>query len=485
MTTASPRLALRGACSLAVVLFATSGLGAEPVWPEPSLREVPGVGVRARPVAIRFADDGHGRMFIVEQAGRIMVLHDGVLGTFLNISDRVRSPATSGGNEQGLLGLAFPPSFTDKGYFYLNYTRRTPTNDGATVLSRFRVSAGNPTEGPINTADPASEEILLTVAQPFSNHNGGDLHFGPDGYLYFGLGDGGSSGDPGNRAQDPLNLLGKMLRLDVETPVTPPATYHVPAGNPFVGNEAVRPEIWALGLRNPWRFSFDRLTGDLFIADVGQNAFEEVNFQPAGVGGQNYQWRRYEGFALFSSTTQLTVGESTPPILDTRRADGHRSITGGYVYRGDRYPRMQGRYIFADYVSGTGFVAQQVNGEWQMRLYPGLMPNVSSFGEDEEGNLFVANLNTGRVFEVRDRVDSAHMQVLDVARDPADGRVSFTYGVALGGSYQVEGSDDLASWMSVGPSVSAPVDGDHRLTFEEAANPPAGAQRRFFRVVED
>jgi glucose/arabinose dehydrogenase len=460
-------------------------VSAEAVWPELNVVEVPGVGVVSRPIAVRAPHDGTGRMFIVEQGGRILVLDEGEVSTFLDISSRVRSPSSGGGNEQGLLGLAFPPDYGSKGYFYVDYTRRLPANDGATVLSRFHLTPTVPPTGRNNVADPESEEVLLTVSQPFDNHNGGDLHFGPDGYLYLGLGDGGSGGDPGNRAQNPLNLLGKMLRLDVESPVTEPSTYNVPRDNPFVDDPSVFPEIWGLGLRNPWRWSFDRETGDLYIGDVGQDAFEEINFEPAGMGGRNYQWRRYEAFSLFSASTVLTVGESTPPILATRRADGDRSITGGYVYRGSRFPRMRGVYVFADYVSGRAYAAQREDGEWAMRSYPGIVSSVSSFGEDEEGNLYMTNLSNGRIYEVRDTQDAGHLQIVEFTRDPGNGRVSFTFGAALGRAYQVLVSEDLTEWIELGAPLTEPADGDYRLAFDEPTDPAAGVQARFFRVREE
>ncbi|MGD9974492.1 MAG: sorbosone dehydrogenase family protein, partial [Desulfatirhabdiaceae bacterium] len=237
------------------------------------------------PVHITHAADGAGRLFVVEQPGRIQIMKNG--GTlpvpFLDISDRV-----SCCGERGLLSVAFPPDYAMKGYFYVNYTNLS----GDTVVARYHISA-NP-----DVADAATEEILLTIAQPFANHNGGQLAFGPDGYLYIGTGDGGSGGDPFNNGQSTNVLLGKILRIDVEAGIEP---YAIPATNPFQLIEGYRPEIWALGLRNPWRFSFDTLTGDLFIGDVGQNEYEEINFQPAeSTGGENYGWRIMEGFHCYN-----------------------------------------------------------------------------------------------------------------------------------------------------------------------------------------
>lgn len=229
------------------------------------------------PTCITHAGDGSGRLFIVEQAGRIRIIQSNSVLTlpFLDIASRIAT-----GGERGLLGLAFSPGFSTNGQCYVNYTR---TNDGAIVVSRFQITADP------NLADQNSEQVLLTVPQPFANHNGGQIAFGQDGYLYIGTGDGGSGGDPQNRAQNPSTLLGKILRIDVESGVTP---YAIPPDNPFVSAPPFGPEIWAWGLRNPWRFSFDRETGDLYIGDVGEGSREEINFQPAGSsGGQNYGWR--------------------------------------------------------------------------------------------------------------------------------------------------------------------------------------------------
>jgi glucose/arabinose dehydrogenase len=270
----------------------------------------------ANPVAITNAGDGSGRLFITLQAGRI-VIYDGtrVLPTpFLDIT-----PLVSSGGERGLLSVAFHPNYRTNGVFFVDYTN----TDGNTVIARYSVSQD------ANIADPNSAAILLTITQPFANHNGGQLQFGPDGYLYIGMGDGGSGGDPSNNAQNLGTLLGKILRIDVDGA----SPYAIPADNPFVGVPSTLPEIWAYGLRNPWRFSFDRLTGDLFIADVGQDSWEEVDFQPAGSqGGENYGWRLMEGNHCYNPPTNCDPGGLTPPILEyehgTNDANGC-SISGG------------------------------------------------------------------------------------------------------------------------------------------------------------
>ena len=345
----------------------------------------------ASPVGIAHADDGSGRLFVVEQGGRIRVVRNGVLlsSPFLDIASRI-----SGGGERGLLGLAFPHDYGRKGYFYVNYTNTA----GNTVVSRFRRSAADP-----DAADPASEQVVLTVVQPFANHNGGQLAFSQrDRMLYVGLGDGGSGGDPGNRAQNPNELLGKMLRLDTET--GRPYTYTVPASNPFVSQAGVRPEIWALGLRNPWRYSFDRLTADLYIADVGQGAFEEVNFQPADSrGGENYGWRIMEGFHCFNPNPCSQAG-LTLPVVEYGHSAGDCSVTGGYVYRGNTFPRMRGLYLYGDYCSGRiwGLRRNSQGGTWENTLLLDTAIRISAFGEDEDGNLYAASHGTGEIYPLVD-----------------------------------------------------------------------------------
>ncbi len=255
---------------------------------------------------------------------------------FLDISDRVES----GSSERGLLSVAFHPDYAENGRFFVNYTNK----DGDTVISRFQVTADP------NVADAATETILLTIPQPFPNHNGGQLQFGPDGYLYVGMGDGGAAADPQGNGQNEGTLLGAMLRLDVDG-VSAEANYAVPADNPFINSEG-RNEIWATGVRNPWRFSFDRLTGDLFIADVGQNIWEEVNFQPANSsGGENYGWDIMEGMHCFSDDACDSSG-TVLPIYDYQHENGRCSITGGYVYRGQQFPALTGNYFFGDYCTG-------------------------------------------------------------------------------------------------------------------------------------
>lgn len=329
---------------------------------------------------------GDERLFVVQQDGVIWIIAGGatLAQPFLDIRDRVGAQA----NEQGLLSVAFHPSYAANGYFYVNYTDR----EGSTTISRFQVTPDNP-----DTADPASEQILLTIRQPYGNHNGGLVKFGPDGYLYIGMGDGGSSGDPHNHGQNAGTLLGSLLRIDVNVADAP---YGIPASNPFVGDDSKGAEIWATGLRNPWRFSFDRETGDLYITDVGQNQWEEVNFQAAdSSGGENYGWNILEGSHCYGQSACDTAG-LTPPIFEYDHSQGC-SISGGYVYRGAQFPEMQGNYFVADFC--TGYVWRlfpQPDGRWHSALILQSGLDIASFGEDVNGELYVVARNGG-VFAIR------------------------------------------------------------------------------------
>lgn len=331
------------------------------------------------------AHAGDDRLFVIEKGGVIKILQNGeILATpFADL----RSVLSSEAYEQGLLGLAFHPRYAENGYFYVYYTNF----NGDTVVARYNVSAADP-----NQADPNSSKVLLTVPQPYGNHNGGQIEFGPDGYLYIALGDGGSAGDPENNGQNLESLLGKILRLDVDNG----DPYAIPADNPFVGQANARPEIWAWGLRNPWRFSFDRLTGDLFIADVGQNQWEEVNFQPAGSpGGENYGWRVYEGNHCYDG---LCAGENfVYPIAEYSHAEGHCSITGGYMYRGTQHPTLYGNYFFIDYCSGTIWrLFPAGDGSWEMAEVASQRLLIASFAEDANGEIYLLNQSNGAIYRL-------------------------------------------------------------------------------------
>lgn len=341
-------------------------------------------------------NNGDDRLFIVEKRGLIRIIKDDeVLSTpFLDIDTKVNS----GASERGLLGLAFHPDYVDNGYFFVHYTDIA----GSSVIARYQVSADNP-----DVAVVASEKKILTVAQPFSNHNAGDLAFGPDGYLYIPMGDGGSGGDPGNRSQTRTELLGKLLRINIDEG----DPYSIPEDNPFAMDDFTLDEIWAVGLRNPWRVSFDRKTGDLWIADVGQNEQEEINYQPANsMGGENYGWRCFEGTEGFNSNngTCLSEVESTLPAFAYGHENGNcgGSVTGGYVYRGQNYPLMYGHYIFVDYCTGQFYSVTRASSSdpWQsFTLIRGNGSEYSTFGEDANGELYVAGVSTGIIYRVTEQ----------------------------------------------------------------------------------
>jgi glucose/arabinose dehydrogenase len=355
-------------------------------FPQISLTRV--AGGFSQPVHVTHAGDGSGRIFVVEQAGRIRILDNGVVlpSPFLDISAKLVCCG-----EQGLLSVAFPPGFAAKGYFYVNYTS---TPDGTTVIARYRVSAGD-----ANMADPLDEEVILTVPQPFANHNGGQLAFGPDGFLYIGMGDGGSGGDPLNNGQSPGTLLGKLLRIDVESGAVP---YGIPPTNPFLGMVGYRPEIWALGLRNPWRFSFDPGTGDFYVGDVGQGNFEEIDFQPAGdPGGRNYGWNIMEGDVCYPvGTIGCNRTGLALPVFVYDHALGC-SVTGGHVYRGSAFPSLQGVYLFGDYCSGRIWGIRRNGAGWDNAPLATTTMNITTFGEDEQRNVYVVNYATGDLLSIQ------------------------------------------------------------------------------------
>lgn len=332
------------------------------------------------PLFLTHADDGSGRLFIVEQPGRIRVLErQKLLPTpFLDITQQVLS-----GGERGLLGLAFHPDYRQNGRFFVNYTRKP---DGATVLAEYRRA----------TATSAShrERILLIVPQPYPNHNGGMVAFGPDGYLYIGLGDGGSKGDPDNRAQNPEDLLGKILRIDVDRG----DPYGIPTDNSFA-KEGGRPEIYALGLRNPWRFSFDVKTGNLWVADVGQYKWEEINLVARG---GNYGWRVMEGTHCFHPSSGCRTASFSLPLYEYFHDKGRCSITGGYLYRGNAISSLAGAYVYGDFCSGEIFALQNSQKDQPLtepRTILKTSLHISSFGQDAAGELYVLD-HTGGVYRL-------------------------------------------------------------------------------------
>ena len=331
------------------------------------------------PVYVTHAGDGSGRLFVVEQAGVIRIIRNGRLlaRPFLDVRSRVIS-----GGEMGLLSVAFHPQYASNGRFFVNYTANSDSL--RTVIAEYRVSDAPDVAG-------RAERVLLEIAQPYRNHNGGLNLFGPDGMLYIGMGDGGSGGDPHNNGQRLDTLLGKLLRLDVNGE----APYGVPRDNPFVGRAGARGEIWAYGLRNPWRFSFDRATGRLFLADVGQNRWEEINLLEKG---GNYGWRLMEGAHCFNPETGCRTTGMILPIAEYGRELGC-SVTGGYVYRGTRIRDLVGRYLFSDYCTGRLWSLRESGGRWVMEELRATGLTVSSFGEDQAGELYVVD-HRGAVYQI-------------------------------------------------------------------------------------
>ena len=326
---------------------------------------------------------GDARLFVVEQPGRIRIIQNGVLlpTPFLDIVAKVGS-----GGERGLLSVAFHPGYASNGHFYVNYT--DPSGD--TRIERYRVSAGDP-----NRADPASAKLILTVEQPYANHNGGLVLFGPDGMLYIGMGDGGSAGDPLGHGQNKGTLLGALLRIDVDRG----DPYAIPPDNPYVGEPGARGEIWAIGLRNPWRFAFDPPTNRLYVADVGQNRYEEVNVVDPRTPGLNYGWNIMEGAHCYPGGSCNTAGLVLPALEYTH--DDGCSITGGVVYRGAAIPSLTGHYLYADYCAGwiRSFRYDGSSAIDRRQLFAGGAGRILSFGQDAAGEVYVLSSN-GRVYRI-------------------------------------------------------------------------------------
>lgn len=339
---------------------------------------------------LEIVNAGDSRLFVVEKGGKIKILNSDKTTNavaFLDITGQV-----STGSEQGLLGLAFHPNYASNGLFFINYTNTS----GNTIIAKYNVDTVNP-----NLANASSGSVLLTIAQPFANHNGGTLKFGPDGYLYIGMGDGGGSGDPGNRAQNNTVLLGKMLRIDVNSG-TP---YAIPNNNPYVGI-AGADEIWAIGLRNPWKFSFDKIKNNLWIADVGQNNIEEINVVSTTEAGLNYGWRCYEGNSAYNTTGCPLQSTMKFPLTVINHSSGACSVTGGYVYNGTSYPNFKELYFFSDYCNPQIGMLTATGTITYSQIFTG--NNFSTFGEDINGELYIAALNNGTIFKIKDSSLGVH-----------------------------------------------------------------------------
>lgn len=381
--------ACSGALALLALLGCSNAPGTAPPATTDSLRLVPVVtSGLASPVYLTAPTGDTARLFVVEQPGRIRVVQHGQLlaTSFLDITDRVAS-----GGEEGLLSVAFHPGYATNRYFYVDYTHTNAAGDTLyTLIERYTTTSADS-----NVADSASHKLILRIVQPYTNHNGGLVMFGPDGMFYIGMGDGGSGGDPQNRAQNPDSLLGKLLRIDVDGG----DPYAIPPNNPFATTGGA-PEIWALGLRNPWRFAFDRSAGLLYIGDVGQGAWEEVDVQPASQAGLNYGWRIMEGAHCYNSASCSSAGFVLPAV-EYDHSNGQCAIIGGFVYRGTRFPALAGQYFYADLCAGWvrsfSYAGGAVTGQtsWHLDLSPG---SPMSFGEDARGELYL--LTAGGVYRM-------------------------------------------------------------------------------------
>jgi len=360
------------------------------------------------PVGIVVVESDPSRFFVVERDGLIKIVSkDGKMinaTPFLDASDLL-GECTGYCDERGLLGLVFHPNFADNGKFFINYTQKNNEGFLSTIVSQFIVDASDP-----DIANQGSEIIILQFTQPYVNHNGGDIKFGPDGYLYVASGDGGSGGDPQGYGQNRKTMLGKILRIDVDK-TSPEQNYGIPPDNPFVSDTSTFPEVWAYGVRNPWRISFDMVKGDLYIADVGQNVWEEVNFQvSSSTGGQNYGWNKMEGFHCFTEGCDPDDNTLTLPILEYKHVEGACSITGGYVDRGkNKY--LNGRYFYGDYCNGNIWATKRIDNEWSVDLmykFTGL--EISSFGQDTDGNVYVVDLN-GAIYKLNKCKDNKNFRL--------------------------------------------------------------------------
>ena len=366
----------------AFLLLGVCLLGASCVAATPKIALQSVVTGLTNPLDFEAPNDGSGRFFVLEQAGKIRIIQNGALlpTPFLDLTSIVIS-----GGEQGLLGLAFHPSYKRNGRFFVDYTRMVGSQL-QTVIAEYHVSTSDP-----NKADPTGSEVLV-VDQPYSNHNGGQLAFGPDSYLYIAFGDGGSGGDPLGNGQNIDTLLGKILRIDINSG----APYKIPADNPFVSNPSARGEIWVYGMRNPWKFSFDRATKTLFAGDVGQDNWEEVDIVTKGL---NYGWNIMEGFHCYPPGSQCDQTGLTLPIAEYSHSEGE-AILGGYVYHGASIPTLRGVYVFGDYVSGSIWGLRQVAGKWNRVLLLSSGKVLSGFGQDTTGEVYVLDYSNGIVYKI-------------------------------------------------------------------------------------
>jgi glucose/arabinose dehydrogenase len=429
-----------------------------------NLQQVIGAGISS-PIGAYFAPGNDSIMYIIQQTGRIKTanVNTGVVsGTdFLNVTSKI----TSSGNEQGLLGMAFHPDYANNGYFFINYTK---ASGGATVVARYKRNASDPF-----TADLASEDIVIQIAQPFSNHNGGQIQFGRDGYLYIGMGDGGSANDPQGNGQNGQALLAKMLRLDIDVD----SGYAIPSTNPFLNDAGKRDEIWSMGLRNPWRFSFDMKTADMWIADVGQNVWEEIDFEPANTGGLNYGWRCYEGNVAFNTSGCAGVSSYTPPVFVYNHSGGNCSVTGGFVYRGGTYGELYGKYIFTDYCSGKFWTMEPDGlGGWTTDIVtttPVLTFQITSFAQDGKGEMYVVSREGNKIYKITGTIcAAADIYSPTGTLESCTGSLQLNAPYSSGNSYVWYRNDTLLSETS--STLNATISGIYKVEVENISNSCGG-----------
>ena len=422
------------------------------------------------PVEIVSAPDGSNRLFIVQKVGSVKAYDKAYnfLGDFVTVSG-----ITING-ERGLLSMAFHPDYKTNGLFFVYYT----TTQGDIEVSRYKVS-NNP-----NKADTVSRTIIITIPHRVAaNHNGGKLSFGADGYLYFATGDGGNGGDPPNNAQNGKVLLGKMLRIDINKP-NPPLNYSIPPDNPFVADTTIADEIWALGLRNPFRWSFDRRTYDMWIADVGQGAREEINFRKAGsTKGINYGWRCYEGKIAYNPAGCKPADQYMSPIFDYPHnlTNGGSSVTGGYVYRGSEYPSLNGYYIFADYISNNQWMISDSSNKWIVRQQSGTFPrNIVGFGESEDGSIYVCSITEGAVYKL-EAITGVQANILDFTGVERYGITQLSWVSTEQNilQYEVESSNDSINFVREGVVAARNRSPENSYRFADNIR---GFQQKFYRL---
>lgn len=441
-----------------------------PAFSQPSLSYRRLITGLSAPLEITSAPDGSGRLFVVQKVGSVKVYDK----SYNFLSDFVTVSGVTINGERGLLSMTFHPDFKNNGFFFVYYT----TLQGDIEISRYKVSSDP------NKADTNTRKIIITIPHRVAaNHNGGKIAFGADGYLYFATGDGGNGGDPPNNAQNGRVLLGKMLRIDVNN-TTPPLNYSIPPDNPYVNDTTIADEIWAMGLRNPFRWSFDRQTYDMWIGDVGQGVKEEINFRKAGASkGINYGWRCYEGKSNYNLNGCKTPDQYTAPIFDYLHnlTTGGSSVTGGYVYRGSEYPSLNGYYIFADYISNNQWMIYDSSNTKVMKQQTGTFPrNIAGFGEGEDGTLYACSLTEGAVYKI-EAVTGVQVNILDITGTVRYNLAYLNWRCTEQNiqQYEIESSDDSINFTKRGIVTAKNQTPENSYRFLDNLR---GIQKKYYRL---